>query len=191
MSRRSGGLSYGLTAGGVLVLLALIWIAQDQMRPVGVGTSAPDFAFATLDGDTLSLDDFEGRTVLVNVWATWCGPCRMEMPSMQRLYDQTSRDDLEILAVSIDARLGEFDPAGRPGGDIRSFADSLGLTFPILLNPRGDIQRTYQTTGVPETFLIGPDGQIRRKVAGGTEWDSEGHLEQIQRLIQEARASDG
>ncbi len=187
MSRRR----YALIAGSVFVLIGLLWIAREQMRPVGVGIRAPGFEFMTLKGDTVSLADYEGRVVLVNVWATWCGPCRMEMPSMQRLYDQTSRSDLEILAVSIDAALGQRDPFGRPGGDIQMFVDSLGLNFPILLNPSGDIQRTYQTTGVPETFLVGPDGVIRRKVAGGTEWDDEAHMEQIKRLVSDARTEEG
>ena len=191
MSQRQSSKGYALTAAFALFVVMLVWVARDKMRPVGVGTSAPEFTFTTMEGDTVSLEDYEGRVVLVNVWATWCGPCRMEMPSMQRLYELTSREDFEILAVSIDARPGQRDGGGRIGGDIAMFVDSLGLTFPILLNPTGDIQRTYQTTGVPETFLIGPDGVIRRKVAGGTEWDAEAHIEQIERLVAEVRAAEG
>jgi len=189
MTRRNAGVPYAVTAGFVFLVITLVWIARDQMRPVTVGATAPDFVFTTLTGDTVSLADYAGRVVLVNVWATWCGPCRVEMPSMQRLYEQTSREDFEILAVSIDAQLGQRDLSGNAGGNVAIFTDSLGLTFPILLNPSGDIQRSYQTTGVPETFLIGPDGTIRRKVAGGTEWDDEAYIEQIERLISEARAA--
>jgi cytochrome c biogenesis protein CcmG, thiol:disulfide interchange protein DsbE len=121
--------------------------------------------------------------VLVNIWATWCGPCRTEMPSMERLYKKLGDEDFEIMAVSIDAELGFFDRAGNAGGDIKAFADSLGLTFPLLHNPSGDIQRLYRTTGVPETFLIGRDGIIYKEVAGGTEWDAPDHQELIQRLL--------
>ena len=87
------------------------------------------------------------------------------------------------MAVSIDAELGLLDKDGQVGGNIQAFADSLGLTFPMLHNPSGDIQRLYRTSGVPETFLIGRDGIIYKKVAGGTEWDAPQHKELIQRLL--------
>jgi len=102
---------------------------------------------------------------------------------MERLYQEIGEDGFEIMAVSIDAELGRFDLAGRPGGDIQVFADSLGLTFPMLHDPSGGIERLFRTTGVPETFLIGRDGIIYKKVAGGTEWDAPQHKELIQRLL--------
>jgi len=185
------GFPYAITAGLAFGLVALAWIARDHIQPVTVGREAPDFAYPTLTGDTLALSDFRGQVVLVNVWATWCIPCRTEMPSMQRLYDEMGEQGLEILAVSIDVAQGQRDRSGNLGGGVAAFTDSLGLTFPILLNPEGDIQRLYQTTGVPETFLVGPDGQIYRKVAGGTEWDSPAYQEQIRRLLERARATDG
>ena len=102
---------------------------------------------------------------------------------MQRLYEAFPGDDFEILAISVDARLGEVDVDGRPGGDLAAFADELGLTFPILHNPSGDIQRLYQTTGVPESFLIGRDGVIVKKVSGPTEWDATENQELVRRLL--------
>jgi peroxiredoxin len=87
------------------------------------------------------------------------------------------------MAVSIDAEIGFFDLTGNVGGDIREFANSLGLTFPILHDPSGGIMRKYRATAVPETFLIGRDGIIYKKVAGGTEWDAPQHKELIQRLL--------
>lgn len=104
---------------------------------------------------------------------------------MQRLYDSLGDTDFEILAISIDARPGQKDEFGRPGGDLRAFADKLGLTFPILHDPGGGIQRVYQTTGVPETFLIGRDGVIYKKVAGGTEWDLPVNQDLVRRLLAE------
>ena len=104
---------------------------------------------------------------------------------MQRLFEGLQDTDFEILAVSVDARLGEADAFGRPGGDLRAFADEMDLTFKILHNPSGDIQRTYQTTGVPETFLIGRDGLIYKKVAGGTDWDAPVNLQLVRRLLAE------
>ena len=120
---------------------------------------------------------------MVNIWATWCSPCRYEMPSMERLHQRFKDDGLRILAVSVDAELGKTDQGGRPGGDLRAFADSLGLTFTLLHDPSGEIQNLYQTTGVPETLLVGRDGVIYKKVAGPTEWDASEHQELIGRLL--------
>ena len=80
-------------------------------------------------------------------------------------------------------KLGETDQVGRPGGDLRAFADSLGLTFTLLHDPSGEIQNLYQTTGVPETLLVGRDAVIYKKVAGPTEWDAPEHQELIRRLL--------
>jgi cytochrome c biogenesis protein CcmG, thiol:disulfide interchange protein DsbE len=172
----------------VLVALGVIgfaWFGRDRFQPVGPGSMAPNFEAVWLDGEPASLRDFQGKVVLLNVWATWCPPCVWEMPSMQRLYDEFEGQDFEVVAVSIDAPAGQRDPLGRPGGNIEAFADSLSLTFPILHDPPGLIQRIYQTTGVPESFLIGRDGRIYRKVSGATEWDRPQYMEFIQRLLDE------
>lgn len=174
---------YALALVGVVVLIILAWNNQDKVQPVTVGTVAPEFEVKDLDGGLVRLRDLRGEVVLVNIWATWCGPCRVEMPSMERLYQEVGDDGFEIMAVSIDAEIGGFDLAGRAGGDIQAFADSLGLTFPMLHNPSGEIQQLYRTTGVPETFLIGKDGVIYKWVAGGTEWDAPQQKELIQRLM--------
>lgn len=169
---------------GVIAVLTAAWIGRENYRPVITGSEAPNFVVNALDGGQVSLSDYRrDKVVLVNVWATWCGPCVVEMPSMQRLYESLSGEDFEIMAVSVDAPFGQFDIGGRPGGDLQAFADELGLTFPILHNPSGDIQRLYQTTGVPESFIIGKDGIIYKKVAGPTEWDSTENEELVRRLL--------
>jgi thiol-disulfide isomerase/thioredoxin len=176
---------WAIIAGVTLVLVA--WMGRESYRPVITGSVAPDFTAFTLHGDTADLADYADKVVLVNIWATWCLPCREEMPSMQRLYDALRASpegaDFEILAVSIDAAMGTNDAAGRPGGDLGAFAAEYGLTFPILHDPAGDIQRTYQTTGVPESFVIGKDGLIYKKVAGPTEWDLPVNQELVRRLL--------
>ena len=174
---------YAYALVGVVLLIVVAWLNQDRIQPVTAGTVAPEFEINDLGGGLARLSDHSGEVVLVNIWATWCLPCRIEMPSMERLYQEISEEGFEIMAVSIDAALGQFDQAGRPGGDIEVFADSLGLTFPMLHDPSGGIERLYRTTGVPETFLIGRDGIIYKKVAGGTEWDAPQHKELIQRLL--------
>ena len=174
---------YAYALVGVALLIGVAWLNQDRVQPVTTGTVAPDFEVKDLGGGLARLSDHSGEVVLVNIWATWCLPCRVEMPSMERLYQQVGEEGFEIMAVSIDAGLGLLDKDGQVGGNIQAFADSLGLTFPMLHNPSGGIQRLYRTTGVPETFLIGKDGIIYKKVAGGTEWDAPQHKELIQRLL--------
>ena len=171
-----------------LVLVA-VWIARQREQPVAAGFRAPDFAVTGEQGETVTLADFADKVVLLNVWATWCGPCREEMPSMQRLYDRFPRDDFEIAAISIDALPDRTDAQGNPGGDPIAFARELGLTFPVLLDPYGEIQRTYRTAAVPESFLIGRDGVVYKKVAGATEWDSPTNVELVRRLIDGRAAS--
>ena len=173
--------AYALIA--VAVLIGGAWVSQDRTGPVTTGTFAPNFEVRDLDDGLVRLSDHSGKVVLVNIWATWCPPCLLEMPSMQRLHEKLAEEDFVVMAISVDAELGLRDKAGQVGGDIRAFADSLGLTFPILHDSSGDIQRFYRTMGLPETFLIGRDGIIYRKVAGGTEWDAPGHVELIQRLL--------
>lgn len=174
---------WALVAAVLVVVVA--WVGRENYQPIITGAEAPDFVAQNMAGETVRLSDYRGRVVLVNVWATWCDPCRQEMPSMQRLYEALDGTDFEILAVSIDAQAGQEDAFGRPGGDLQAFADQMGLTFPILHDPAGTIERTYQTTGVPETFLVGRDGLIYKKVAGGTEWDAPVNQELVRRLLAE------
>ena len=173
--------AFALVGVGLIVLAA--WMNRGRLRPVGAGTVAPQFEVTDLGGNPARLSDYEGEVVMINIWATWCAPCRFEMPSMERLHQRFKDDGLRILAISVDAKLGEADQVGRPGGDLQAFADSLGLTFTILHDPSGEIQNLYQTTGVPETLLVGRDGVIYKKVAGPTEWDAPEHQELIRRLL--------
>ena len=174
---------YAYALAGVFQLISVAWMNQDRIPPVTVGTVAPDFEAKDLDGRLVRLSDHAGEVVLVNIWATWCPPCLDEMPSMERLYRKIGGDGFEIMAVSIEAELGQFDLFGYRGGDLRAFADSLGLTFPILHDPSGAIQQLYRTTGVPESFLIGTDGILYKRVAGPTEWDAPEYKELIRRLL--------
>lgn len=172
---------------GALVLVA--WFGRGRFSPVTVGAQAPDFTARSLDGGEVKLSDFRGQVVLVNIWATWCPPCREEMPSMQRLYEEFEGRDFEILAVSIDAPLGGRDELGRPGGDLEAFAREYGLTFPILHDPSRRVEDLYQTTGVPESFIVGRDGLVYRRLAGATVWDAPQYRELILRLLGENGAA--
>lgn len=175
--------------GGVgLVLVALVgigWFFRERFLPVEVGSRAPNFTASTLAGDTVQLHQLRGDVVLLNVWATWCAPCREEMPSLQRLHEQLGDEGLRVVAVSVDADAGGLDRDGRRGGDVAEFGREYGLTFPLWRDPAGQVQQVYRTTGVPETFLIGRDGVIRKKVIGAMEWDQPAQQELIRRLLAE------
>lgn len=182
--RRPSRLPYvtALVLMGIVVVAA--WAGRDRYAGVTAGAEAPTFAAMDLDGTPVSLDELEGKVVLLNVWATWCPPCRFEMPSMQRLHESIDDDDFVVLAVSVDAaRPGEQDASGRVAGDVRGYVEENGYTFTVWHDPPGAIQQTYQTTGVPESFVIGRDGVIYKKVAGPTEWDSPEYQELIRRLL--------
>ena len=175
-----------IVGGLVAVIVALIgagWLVRDRFMPVEVTSQAPDFEAVDLEGNPVSLSDLRGEVVLLNIWATWCEPCREEMPSMERVYRTLAPEGLRMVAVSIDAASGGVDPGGRPGGDIGAFAREMGLTFDLWHDPSGGIQRTYRTTGVPESFVIDRSGTIVKKVIGAREWDSPADIDFFRRLL--------
>ncbi|MBA3558407.1 MAG: TlpA family protein disulfide reductase [Gemmatimonadaceae bacterium] len=160
-------------------LFAATRFLGDELFQVTIGSEAPNFSAVTLDATPLqrSIDSYKGEVVLLNIWATWCEPCRVEMPSIERLHSEFAARGLKVVAVSID----------QPGMEeqIRGFAREYGLTFEILHNQTGDIQRQYQMTGVPETFVIGRDGIIHKKVIGAESWDSGANRALIEGLIEQ------
>lgn len=167
---------------GVLVLLTLttsvFWkiekSREQPLRPVEEvmaqqpppsameGKPAPLFTLPALDGGTVNLADYRGKMVFLNIWATWCAPCREEMPAMQRLADKLKGVNFAMVTVSIDKKRE----------DVEKFVRELGLTFTVALDPDENVSRMYQITGVPETFLISPDGIVMHHVIGPGEWDN-------------------
>jgi peroxiredoxin len=130
---------------------------------LGKGMAAPDFLLPRLDGTTVRLSDYRGKVVLLNIWATWCGPCVEEMPSMERLHQEMKDEDFEILAVSIDDS----------GADaVAPFMERLKLNFTALTDTKGAIRHLYQVTGVPESFVISKNGIIEEKIIGARDWAS-------------------
>ena len=130
---------------------------------------APDFELDTIDGETLKLSDFRGKAVLINFWATWCGPCRVEMPALQSRFDSHS-PDFVILAVDND-ETREI---------VSAFAGELGLTFNVLLDPGAIIQDLYQIRGYPSSIFVDADGIIRIVHIGiMTEGQLDGYLAEV------------
>ena len=130
-----------------------------------VGRAAPAFEAATVDGERVSLADYRGEVVLLNVWATWCFPCIREMPSLDALHRDLSDEGLRVVAVSVD---GAGDV-----GDIRAFVAEHGLSMTILHDPQQRVPRAFATRGVPETFLIGRDGTLLKHWIGRVDGRSE------------------
>jgi cytochrome c biogenesis protein CcmG, thiol:disulfide interchange protein DsbE len=183
MPQRSAWMPYAGAAMAAALVVLFAWVNRDRLNPVAPGRAAPSFTAFDLQGDVRTLADYRGKVLLVNIWATWCPPCQEEMPSMERLYREIDHQDFEILAVSVDAAFGSRDSFGRPGGDLESFGESMGLTFTILHDPSGRIQQTFQTTGIPESFVLDRGGTIIKKVAGATAWDAPVNVELIRRLL--------
>lgn len=163
----------GAVVGGIFAVRAL----RTDLDSVSVGSRAPQFSAVTLDSArrVKSLDDYAGDVVLLNIWATWCAPCRVEMPSIQNLHAEYAPRGLKVVAVSIDA--------GGTEQQIRGFTDSLRLTFEILHDSTGAIKQSYRTTGVPETVVIGRDGIIRKRVVGAIHWDSPANRALVEQLL--------
>jgi cytochrome c biogenesis protein CcmG/thiol:disulfide interchange protein DsbE len=155
-----------------------------ETGPVQVGVTAPDFTVVDLaTGDSIDLrEHYAGKVTLVNIWATWCAPCRDEMPSMQAAYAKLKDRGFAIAAVSVDD--GSVD-------DIRAFVRSYGLTFDILHDRSGRIQQVYQLSGVPESFLLDRRGMIIKRLIGSHDWASETNLAQIERLLGDGVATGG
>jgi peroxiredoxin len=123
---------------------------------IRVGQQAPDFQLQSLDGKTVSLSDFRGQPVLLNFWASWCGPCIGEMPDLQSVYDNWTDKGLQMLAVNV----------GEGPLTVVAFVKGHKYTMPVLLDTGNNVSRLYGVTGIPTTYLIDKDGIIRDKVIG-------------------------
>ncbi len=156
---------------GFALVLAARLLGREILEP---NHPAPAFQALRLDGTVAGLADYRGKVILLNVWATWCGPCRAEMPSMERLQQRFANSDFQVVAVSVDQERSAV---------VRQFAQELNLTFDILHDPTGEIQAVYRTSGVPESWVIDRDGTITKKVIGATEWDSPANIALVQALL--------
>jgi len=159
-----------------LVTAALGLAAALGLSRIGHGGPelAPDFAVPNLAGQAVRLSALRGKVVVVNLWTTWCPPCRAEMPSMERLYQRFHGRDFEMLAVS-------QDEDGKRV--VEPFVKEMKLSFPVLLDPDHQVGDSYKVWGYPETIVIDRSGYIDEHVVGPREWDSAASVAQIERLL--------
>ena len=168
------------------IALAALAAACDGVKPPRVpqaGDPAPVYAAVTIDGKPVSLADFRGQAVLLNVWATWCHPCREELPDLQRLHQANAARGLRIVGVSV-------DEAGQEA-EVREFAREHGVTYDLWLDPSEKVSSTFATVGVPTTVLIGPDGMLLWRHVGPVKADDPELVRLIEQALAGRRAAPG
>ena len=143
-----------LTAGLVLILTSVLLVGGCTARapqPPKVGKPAPEFQLPNLEGQSISLGDFRGKSVLINFWTTWCPPCRSEMPYIQEVYEEWSDKGLVVLAIDI----------GESSSKVENFMQNYNLSFPVLLDSNQNVALKYRIRAIPTTFFIDKDGIIQ------------------------------
>lgn len=162
-----------------LTPLLLALAACGTPAPIRIGSDAPDFTAVDLaSGEEISFHgEYAGDVTLVNVWATWCEPCKEEIPALDSMYRRLAPRGFRIAAVSVDTD---------DSAHVRDFIEDFGVAFDVLHDQSGRIQQRFQTTGVPESFLIGRDGRIMRIVYGAHPWASAAN----QRIVEELLAAE-
>ncbi len=166
-------------SSGAILAIALTVLAvrglTDDVRPVRPGSVAPGFqAVRVATGDPVTLADYEGTVLLLNIWATDCAPCEIEMPSMQRLHERYGPAGLRIVAVSIDDKETAF---------VDRWITERSFSFDVLHDRSGKVATDYQATGWPESFIIDRDGTIIRKAWGAKDWDLPEESDVFRRLL--------
>jgi peroxiredoxin len=176
----------GVTA---LAIVVLPWAASPQpsaaplsglLKALELGGYAPDeeppeFSGRTPEGQTVSLAGLRGRVILLTFWATWCPPCKAEMPVFEQFHREFAAQGLRVVGIN----------AGEGAAAIRAYAKELALTFPLMLDPEGKIQVRYGVVGLPTTFLIGRDGRAVARAIGPREWGSTPARALVQALLAE------
>ncbi|MDT0161182.1 MULTISPECIES: peroxiredoxin family protein [Bacillaceae] len=164
-----------IMAIAIAIVLVNVWKSSPPEEPVQTSTEEeesppassapeegavpPDFELTTLAGETVRLSDYKGQKVILNFWATWCPPCKAEMPHMQKFYEENKDKDVEILAVNL-------TNADNGTKAIESFVQEYGLTFPIPLDQDGQLGVQYQVFSIPTSYIIDTNGVVSKKIIG-------------------------
>ena len=159
-------------AAGCLLLGASLSVAAGDLRPWS-GGATPPLQLADLSGSNHKLEDYRGKVVLLNFWATWCTPCREEMPSIERLRKLLAGRPFVVLAVNVD----------EPESRVRTFLSQLPLTFPVLMDPGKQATGAWKVRILPASFLIARDGRVRYTVTGELDWANEHVVRLVSELL--------
>lgn len=162
-----------------LFSIYIVTLHKVELRPFQVEYPeetfiAPSFELPALTGGKINLADYRGKVLFINFWATWCSTCKVEMPSMEKVYRRFKDRDFDMLTISVDKDISLIKP----------FMEKYDLTFPVLLDPKNEVaKRKYKTTGVPETFIVDKNGIIRHKAIGPRDWATPEAMEAFEQLI--------
>ena len=160
-----------LTLGLLITVFAATALASSDLE----GKAAPDFALKSSTGENLRLSEFRGDVVMINFWATWCGPCRQEMPLLDELYARYERVGFNLLGVNID------DDSRRA----MQMIEELGVDFPVLFDARKEVSKLYEVDAMPVTVLVDREGKVRHVHHGYKPGYEEKYLDQIRSLLRE------
>ncbi|MDH3948665.1 MAG: TlpA family protein disulfide reductase [Gammaproteobacteria bacterium] len=153
----------------VVGLLGSAWAESNVLHPVEGQPQAADFTLNDIDDNIHRLSDYRGKVVIVNFWATWCPPCRFELPSMEKLWQAVQKKDVVMLAINI----------GEDADTIFTFTTDYPVTFPLLMDHDSSVIKRYPVLGVPTSFVLDPKGRIIYRAVGTREWDDKVIIQQI------------
>ncbi|MCB1877671.1 MAG: TlpA family protein disulfide reductase [Chromatiales bacterium] len=153
----------------VLLLLSTMVAAEQSLTAIQAKPPADDFALIDLQGKIHRLEDFRGKPLIVNFWATWCPPCRREMPSMERAWQQLQTQGVAMVAIDV----GEDEAA------VAGFLEQTPVSFLMLLDKDSSVVQSWPVLGLPTTFVVDAQGRFVYKAVGGREWDDPALLQQV------------
>ncbi len=155
-----------------ILFFASSGFAEQSLTKLTDPQMAPDFSLMDMDGEKHQLSDYKGKTLIVNFWATWCPPCREEMPSMERAWNKIKNENIVMLAINV----------GEDEDTIFTFLGDYPATFSILLDESGTLIEQWPVKGLPTTFIVSPEGKLVYRAIGGREWDDDTLLDQVRQL---------
>ncbi len=157
----------------IFVILPALGFAQAQlMKPLDPPFEAPAFELMDIDDQVYRLAQYKGQPLIINFWATWCPPCREEMPSMERAWQKVKNEGIVLLGINV----GEDDES------VFAFGAEYDLSFPLLLDTDGSVTKKWPIRGLPTTYVVDAEGQVIYQAIGGRPWDDEGLLDQVRAL---------